>query len=426
MSATGQKYHIITFGCQMNFSDSERISTVLRECGFQEASDIREADLIVVNMCSIRQSAVDRVFGLIPKFQKLKQKREVKTILTGCILEKDRNKFLNSFDYILDKENIPLWSKVLTGKESYYDKKDFFNIEPLNHHHPSAMVPISTGCNFHCTYCVVPFTRGPEIDRKFNDILEEVKSLAHEGYREIWLLGQIVDSYRDGRLRFSDLLKEVEKIPGDFWIRFTSPHPSLFSNDLIKVMADSSKITPYINLPVQSGNNQILKKMGRFYTVKHYKSLVKKIRENIPGICISTDIIVGFPGETEEQFNDTAKLLREVEFDMAYIARFSPRPGTPAAKMEDNISDGEKKHREKRLTHILQETGLKNNEKFVGEVVKVLPLREKGGFLLGKSFHYKTVKFKGDQNLIGNFQNVKITGASSFGLQGEIVNNKKI
>ena len=333
----------------MNKSDSERIATVLENLGYQPASKENEANLIVVNMCSVRQSAVDRVYGLIPKFKKLQEKNpSLKTVLAGCILKKDRKKFREEFD-------------------SIWEIKNYLDVSPKYQTNFRAFIPISNGCNNFCTYCVVPFTRGPLVCRDHHEILKEVKNIAQKrlnpirnaisnGAREIWLLGQNVNDYTsptDFSINFPKLLRMVNDIPSDFSIRFTSPNPKNFSDELIETMAESQKVAKYLNLPVQSGDNKILKKMNRPYTVEEYKNLVKKIRQKIPEINLSTDVIVGFPGETKKQFQNTVKLFRELKFDYAYIAKYSPRAGTAASKMENNIPLTEKKQREKILREII-------------------------------------------------------------------------
>jgi len=322
----------------MNKSDSERIATILEKKGYKSASDINEANLIVVNMCSVRQSAVDRVFGLSQKFAKLKaQNSKLKTILTGCILKSNRRKFRKNFDEI-------------------WEMRNYFKIAPKCQNKSLTFVPISNGCNNFCTYCVVPFTRGPLICRDHQEILNEIRDLVKKKYKEIWLLGQNVNDYNspaDSSINFPELLQMVNDIPGDFSIRFTSPNPKNFSDELIEVMAKSEKVAKYLNLPVQSGDNKILKKMRRPYTVEGYKNLVKKIRKKISDINLSTDVIVGFPGETKRQFENTVKLFKEIKFNLAYIAKYSPRPGTAAFKMKDNIPLKEKKRREKILREII-------------------------------------------------------------------------
>jgi len=418
----------------MNKSDSERIASVLENNGFQKASKMNEANLIVVNMCSVRQSAVDRVYGKIQnaKIKNQNEKSKCKIILTGCILKKDRERLFQQVNLILDIKDLQNWPEKLGIKNQELGIKNYFEIEPKYSSFPAAYVPISTGCNNFCAYCVVPYTRGPLIHRPAEDIIKEVKELIKKGYREIWLLGQNVNSYGIQRetdakqnakqtqnINFSKLLRMVNDIPGDFWIRFTSSHPKDFSDELIKTMAECKKVTPYLNLPVQSGNDKILRKMNRNYTVQKYKNLVKKIRKKIPDIALSTDIIVGFPGEIKKQFENTAKLLREIKFDMAYIAQYSLRPGTTAIKMKDNVPQKEKKKREQILTEILKKTALEKNKKYIGKTVKILPVGWEKGFLFGKSFHYKTIKAKGLKTMLGQFIKVKIIDATPWGLLGK-------
>lgn len=451
------RYFIKTFGCQMNKSDSERIATVLESINYCPASSLEEADLIVVNMCSVRQSAVDRVYGLIPKFQKLKSKNlKLKTILTGCILNQDRRKLESKFDYILSKQALNQWSDFLnqeqwvepssfsrkgwaqnashppqTAEASYYPdprtKKfnqqynaKYLDFTPKYKEQARAFIPISAGCDNFCSYCVVPYTRGPLNCRDHKQVIKEAKQVIKKGVKEIWLLGQNVNDYHspiNSSIDFPELLKAINKIEGNFWLRFTSPHPMNFSNRLINTMAKSKKVTPYLNLPLQSGDNKILKKMNRPYSIEQYKELVKEIREKIPNLSLSTDIIVGFPGENKKNFNNTVKLFKEIKFDMAYIAKYSPRPQTAASKLEDNISKKEKKRREKVLTKILKKQALEFNQQFIGNKMKIAVL-DKNGKLIGKNKYHKTVQFQGSRDLIGKFAKVKILEAGPWGLTG--------
>lgn len=386
----------------MNRSDSERIAATLEKTGYKSAQEIDGADLIVVNMCSVRQSAVDRVYGLYPKLKKLKSKNEkLKTILTGCILKKDRNKLAKGFDLILD----------ITEK---YPK-----IKPKYSNNFSAFVSIMTGCNNFCAYCVVPYVRGREISRPAKEIICEIENLIKRGYKEVWLLGQNVNSYSD--IPFPQLLRKVNKIPGKFWIRFTSSHPKDFSDELIKTMADCQKVTEYLNLPIQAGDDKILRKMNRPYTIVQYKKLVKKIRKKIPNIALSTDVIVGFPGETKKQFENTVNLFKEIKFDMAYIAKYSPRAGTAAAELKDNVPPKEKNRREKILTEILKQTAFKNNKKYIGKEVEVLVESQKSSnSWLGRTRTHKKVQFESKNNLLGEFVKVKIIDALPWGLKAEL------
>jgi len=442
------KYKIITFGCQMNKSDSERIAQVLENIGYQKASNEKEANLIVVNMCSVRQSAVDRVYGMVKKFFQFKtQNTTIKTLLTGCISKKDFEKFKNFFDFILPIKTLKLWPEILKKKGVHFlpdqRKKKFvekfecqyLKINPKYERNFSVFIPISTGCDDFCSYCIVPFVRGPLICRDHREILKEAKEAVKNGAKEIWLLGQNVNAYyspSDSSINFSKLLRKINEIDGNFWIRFTSPHPKNFSEELIETMAKSEKVTPYLNLPVQSGDNEILRKMNRNYTVEEYKKLIKKIKKAFRNyrkglekeVAISTDVIVGFPGEEEKHFKNTVKLFREIKFDMAYIAQFSPRPGTVSENLVDNVPKEEKKRRWRVLTEILKEIALEKNRKFIGKEILVLPEEKKKEFLIGKSRHYKTVKFKGSEDLIGNFVKVKILDALPWGLKGKIVKIK--
>ena len=449
-------YYIVTYGCQMNKADSERIAAYLERNKYKPSSTLERANLVVVNMCSVRQSAVDRVYGISQKLLQLKNKNpKLKTLLTGCILKKDLKNFKKYFDYILSIRSLYKWDEFLKAQHYIYypnprDEKfnkkwqiKYLKIEPKRTSSIQAFIPISWGCNNFCTFCVVPFTRGPEISRPAKDIIKEAKKAIRKEAKEVWLLGQNVNSYKynlksqkskvktttqnSKLIDFPRLLKAVNDIEGDFWIRFTSSHPKDLSDELIETMAKCQKVTPYLNLPVQSGDNEILKKMNRPYTVKHYKNLIKKLRTAFKkhrqglekNIAISTDVIVGFPGETKKQFENTKKLFKEIGFFMAYTAQYSPRPNTPAIKMGDNVPQEEKARREKELTEIVKKSGLKFNKKFVGKIVNVLVLEKRKGYYFGKTRHYQTIKFPvGNKGLVGKFVKVKVKKALPFGLEG--------
>ena len=420
----------------MNISDAERVASVLDSLKYQQTSNINEADLVVVTMCSVRQSAVDRVHGLVEKFKKLRKSNpKLKTILTGCILQKDKKIFVEGFDYVIEIKEINRLPELLARQTIFsphilasHNKlrkislpRSYLNITPKYTSSFSANVPIMTGCNNFCAYCVVPYAREREISRSTKEIVSEVKNLINNGYKEIWLLGQNVNSYKDGKTDFPALLKLINKIPGNFWIRFTSSHPKDFSDKMVDAMAIGGKITPYLNLPIQCGDDKVLKSMNRHYTVKDYKNKIKKLREKIPGIAISTDIIVGFPGETKKQFENTVKLFRDVKYDMAYINKYSPRAGTSAAKLKDGVLWPEKKRREKVLTATLKQTALAHNKKLVGKETNVLVDANRGENWFGKNEHYKTIKVKSPKNLLGKLVKVKITEAKPFTLTGEII-----
>jgi tRNA-2-methylthio-N6-dimethylallyladenosine synthase len=338
------KYFIKTFGCQMNESDSERIASFLEKKNYRSTGKIEDADLIVVNACSVRQTAIDRIFGLKKKFKNLKAKK----ILTGCMIKPDIPKFKEFFDEV---KNI----------DAFLGKK-YLSVKPKCQAQPLAYLPIMTGCNNFCSYCVVPYARGRETSRPMTEIIKEFKGFIAEGHQEIMLLGQNVNSYRYG---FATLLKKLNSLPGNFRIKFMTNHPKDMSDDLINSIAGCEKVEKEIHLPVQSGDNEILKKMNRKYTVQEYKKLVAKIRRIIPGIKITTDVIIGFPGETEKQFQNTVKLFREIGFDLAYVNKYSRREGTAAAKFKDDVPWQEKKRRWEIIDKI-------SNKKTLPKIIVVL------------------------------------------------------
>lgn len=416
------KYHIITFGCQLNLSDSERIASLFEQnIKAKRAKAENKADFVIINMCSVRQSAVNRVYGLAEKFKKFKKKPT--TILTGCVTEKDIKKFSKIFNFVLNINDLPNWPELLGLNNKISEFDNYLCIESNYLNKFSANVPIMTGCNNFCSYCVVPYTRGREVSRNYRDIIKEIKKLVENGSKEIWLLGQNVNSYKSGDINFPKLFEMIDNISGDFWIRFTSSHPKDFSDELIKVLANAKKYPKYLNLPVQSGSNKILCAMNRPYTREKYIALVKKIRKVMPNIAISTDIIVGFPGETKTEFKESEKLFREVGFDMAYINKYSSRPGTASERMKDNISQIEKSKRERALNEILKKTALKNNLALIGK--EDIALIDKKGKRkdewFGKTTGYKTIKIVSKENLFGKFLKIKIEKATSWGLSGKLV-----
>jgi tRNA-2-methylthio-N6-dimethylallyladenosine synthase len=417
-----QKYFIKTFGCQMNFSDSERIAAKLEEIGYKPASNDKEADLIILNTCSVRQSAEDRVWGAVNNYKKKKfYPRNPKIVITGCITKrKEVVKKMDKVDIFLDIKDLNKLPKLLNqnGVQSK-SARDYFQIKPKYQNPFTAYVPIMTGCNNFCSYCIVPYTRGREASRPFQEIKKEIKDLVQKDYKEIWLLGQNVNSYK---YDFPKLLNEIDKLPGKFWIRFVSSHPKDMSDDLIKVIAQGGHITPYVHLALQSGDNEVLRKMNRHYMSEDYLRLVKKIRKAIPNVFLATDIIVGFPGETRKQFLNTVKVFKQARFDMAYINKYSPREGTASFRMKDDISKAEKEKRAKELNEILAKIALENNKKLAGRQVEVLiDGRAKDGLCIGKDKSYRSVKVRSGKNLIGQFVRVKIKKAFDYGLEGKLV-----
>ncbi len=407
----------------MNYSDSERIKAEL-DTFLKEVDDISTADLIIINICSIKQQAVDRVFGLI------QNNKKTKILITGCILKEDSKKFTKA-DYILPIKDLKNWKDFLKEKKNNKfsnprtDKKkiSYLKLKPHYRSKYSIEIPISFGCDNFCTYCVVPYTRGPLISRNQKDIVSEAKKAIKQGTKEIWLLGQNVNDYK---YNFSKLLKLINDIPGDFWIRYTSPHPACANNEFFKTIAKLPKVTPYIHFPLQSGDDFVLKRMNRPYTVLQYRNKVKQIRKAFKGnVCITTDIIVGFPGETKKEFNNTKRIFKEISFDMAYISQYSKRIGTPAYKL-DNIPKAEKKKRAKELMEILDKTAEKNNRKYINENVRVLVSKYKNGYSLGKTDTYKTIKIKTNKYFVGEFINAKVIKSKAYGLLGEQIKNRLI
>jgi len=419
-----KKYHIITIGCQMNKSDSERIGSYLENLGYVWSSNKSLADLVVITTCGVRQSAEDRVYGLIPAIKK--ENKSVKIILTGCLSERPdvKERLTNQVDIWLPVRDLSNLAGILSEEEKvgiFNDEiTDYLCVLPKYNSNFSAFVPIGNGCDNFCTYCVVPYARGREKYRAFQEVIVEVSSLVKKGYKEITLIAQNVNSYRFDDKDFPALLRAVNDITGDFWIRFSTSHPKDMSDDLIMAVSECEKVCRHIHLPAQSGDNGVLSAMNRKYDVAHYLGLIEKIKTEIPGVSITTDIIVGFPGETKEQFGNTKKLFEIVGYDMAYIAQYSPRPGTAAAKMDDNISAEEKKSREEELMAILRRTALENNRKYIGEKVEVLVEgKKKDGLFFGKTGAGKVVKFKGDFSKPGEFATILIEQAEDFGLFGK-------
>lgn len=458
-------FAITTFGCQMNLSDSERVAAVCKSMGYEAAKDNEIADLYVINTCSVRQKAEDRVLGMGKRFATIKsQKSGVKTILTGCMAKRDiRQGYSKSkdyqekyegklqkqmpwLDYVLEINDIHKLPEILG--ETVEDRvEDYFAITPKYDSKFQAFVPISTGCNKFCTFCIVPFTRGHEVYRPFEQIYDEVRELVEKGYKEITLLGQNVNSWRsDNLLRtpitpllsdskkeenpakmdFADLMERLADIPGDFWLRFTSSHPYDINLRLIEVVAEKKNIAKQFHFAMQSGSNIVLKRMNRYYTASDFVEKVEKIKERIPHVGITTDIIVGFPGETEEEFNETLEITRRLKFDQAFISEYSQREGTIAAKFyKDDIPSTVKADRKNRLDEVLKAGVEDNNKKLIGTMQKVLIYKlgaknKKGVF--GRTTQCKDVLVTNISNSItpGQFITVKITGFHGFCLEGEI------
>jgi tRNA-2-methylthio-N6-dimethylallyladenosine synthase len=431
MPKEAKKFHLIIFGCQMNTSDAERLVTVLKNIGYTETKDESAADLVGVIACSVRQAAVDRIYGKLREWQIVKETRPLITLLSGCVLPADRKKLAGKFDLFIDINHLDNLAQDLRNimPEKKLALPDFFSIQPNYLSNYRAYVPIMTGCNKFCSYCAVPHTRGRETSRPSEQIVAEVKKLLKKGYKEIILLGQNVNSYGldcKQEIKFPELLKKIDNLGENFWLKFLTSHPYDMSDDLIKAMAKSKNLTHYLHLPVQSGSDAILKKMNRHYTVAHYKKLIKKIRQSIPDMAISTDIIVGFPSETESQFKETLKLVKEIKYNTAYFAQYSSRSGTTAAKLyKDDVPKATKKKRWQELNKLIGQQSLAFNKKLVNQEGLVLIDQHKkigqDWLNLGKLANYTTVKILTKKPLkIGNFIKVKITKALNWGVEGKL------
>ena len=436
----GKSFHIKTYGCQMNEHDSENMKAILKEYGMNEVEDFENADLIILNTCSIRENAHNKVFGMLGRIKHLKGiKKDIVVGMAGCMAQEEvvAEEIVKKYkwmDFVLGTHNIHKLPEIVA--ESFKEKKlkieaqsiegDIIENMPADRASKyKAYVNIMYGCDKFCTYCIVPYTRGKQRSRNKDDILKEVKDLIKDGYKEVTLLGQNVNAYgkdRNDDYNMANLLEDVAKT-GIERVRFMTSHPWDFTDEMIDIIAKYDNIMPSIHLPVQSGNSKILKLMGRRYTKEEYLELFNKIKEKVKNVAISTDIIVGFPNETEEEFNDTIELVNKCKFDLAYTFIFSPRVGTPADKMKDEITIEEKEQRLYKLNDLVNKYALENNKKLEGKTVKVLVESEsdKSGYLMGYSDTNKLVNLKGTEDLIGEIVNVKILEAKTWSLNGEYV-----
>ena len=434
-----KKYYIRTYGCQMNVHDSEEIKALLESVGYSETEVMEDADLILLNTCAIRENAHDKVFGFLGRCKHLKkEKKDLIIALCGCMAQEEHviEEILNKHKYIdivFGTHNLNELPTMLKNKLNKTDIKVYSKegevIEVGNLYKRdskySAWVNIMYGCDKFCTYCIVPYTRGKQRSRKSIDILNEVKYLKDNGYKEITLLGQNVNAYGkdlENELTFAELLENVSKIGIDR-IRFVTSHPWDFTDDMIEVISKFDNIMPYIHLPLQSGSDRILKLMGRRYTKKEYIELFDKIKNKIKNVAVTTDIIVGFPNETEEDFQDTLDVVNYCKYDSAFTFIFSPRVGTPASKMEDTIDLKVKEERLQKLNELVNKYSLENNKKLINTKQKVLLTEissKDNNKLCGYTESMKLVNVKCDKNLIGTIQEVLITEAKSFSLDGII------
>ncbi|HEX3036413.1 MAG TPA: tRNA (N6-isopentenyl adenosine(37)-C2)-methylthiotransferase MiaB [Thermodesulfobacteriota bacterium] len=432
-----KKYlYLETYGCQMNEYDSDRIRSAL---GMELTEDPGKADVVIVNTCAIRQKADQKAFSSVGRFKYLKSRKPNMIIgIAGCVAQLYGERLLDKIphlDLVLGPRAIPklpeLISQIERGKkrsvETSFDIEEAFEIEPYHEEGKvSAFVSVQQGCNKKCTYCIVPYVRGDEVNRSVEDILRETVSLVQKGVREVTLIGQTVNSWKVNGYKFGDLLRAVAEIESLYRIRFTTSYPRDVTKRMIDAMRDVPKVCHHIHLPVQSGSNRVLAAMRRTYTREWYIETVNRLRDAIPDIAISTDIIVGFPGETEEDFGDTMKLLEEVEFDSTFSFKYSTRPGTPAAEFEGMISDETASRRLHELHEFQREISLKKNLSRVGQTEEVLvegESRNDQDWVSGRTTHNRIVNFPGTSELIGKIVRVRITEGFQNSLRGRLVEN---
>lgn len=435
-------YYTLTYGCQMNESDTERINGQLEDMGYSPAARMEDADVVILNTCSIRQNAEEKVYGKIGEIKKMKMKNpEVLLGIAGCMAQENKGKLIERMpiiDFVIGPYHIHDLKDILTNREvsrhvvkterNPHSVKDYSELKAIRKSHIFAWVPIIQGCNKFCTYCIVPYVRGRELSRSVADIAEEVSELAREGYKEITLLGQNVNSYgldfRDGT-DFGTLIQAIDKIDGIQRVRYMTSHPRDMTFSMVDAVAASPKVVKHMHLPVQHGSDEMLKRMNRGYTREHFMKLVNYVREKIPDIAITTDLITGFPGETEEMHQETLSLLKEVQFDSAYTFMYSPRTGTPAARMDDQIPEDAKHRRLQEIMDIQNEISLALNRKMEGHTYDIIlegPTRQDENNWFGRTSSNKMVVFSYEEGMkIGDTVSVKVTSGQTWILKGNIV-----
>ena len=436
----GKTYYVKTYGCQMNVHDSENIKAILEEMGFKENNDMEKSDLILLNTCAIRENAHNKVFGMIGRLKHLKEDRpDIITGVCGCMAQEEVvvDEILNKFkflDFVFGTHNIDELPNILY--EAINKNKTFIDVKSIEgdivedipvkrDSKYKAWVNIMYGCDKFCTYCIVPYTRGKQRSRRLKDIINEVMSLKDEGYKEVTLLGQNVNAYGkdlSADYDMSDLLEEVAKTKIER-IRFVTSHPWDFTDKMIEIIGKYPNIMPYIHLPLQSGSDRILKLMGRRYTKESYLKLFDKIKKTVPNVSITTDIIVGFPTETLEDFKETLDVVNICKYDSAFTFIFSPREGTPAAKMKDDTPLSVKEERLHKLNELVNKYALEANQKYLNKIVPVLLEEEsdKKGKLAGYTDTMKLVNVKAPKEMLGKIVDVKITDVKTWSMDGEIV-----
>jgi len=430
------KVYIETYGCQMNVADSELVTSVLINDNISVVSDIDIADVIIFNTCSVRQHAEDRVLGRINN--ELSRKRDKKTLkigVIGCMAQRLKEKLnsLNSnIDFVVGVDQYKRIPEILQNISNdefecntiVNDTEIYKDIYPIHQGKFNAFVTIMRGCNNFCSYCIVPYTRGRERSRPVDDIINEVTTLGEKGFKDVTLLGQNVNSYSYKNVNFAKLLQKVNEIDTIKRIRFVTSHPKDLSDEVIEVMADSAKVCEHLHLAMQSGDDEILAKMNRGYASKHFLEITNKLRNAMPDIAITTDIIAGFPGETEEQFQRTYEIMKTIEFDYAFTFKYSPRSGTKAAEFTDQIAEDIRLERLQKLIELQQKITTKKYKQQIGKIKEIYveqASKKSEKEMAGKSRDFKITVFPGDKSLIGKFVNVKITDAVGWTLKGELI-----
>ena len=437
-----KKATVITYGCQMNVNESAKMKQILQTMGYEIIEDIDDSDLVFLNTCTVREGAAVKVYGKLGDLKRLKEQKNGKMIIgvTGCLAQEVRDEFIKKTPYVdlvLGNQNIgripDIIERIEKGEDVHVvmvEDEDELpqRVDADFGDDIVASISITYGCNNYCTFCIVPYVRGMERSVPLHEIVKDVKKYTEKGYREILFLGQNVNSYgsdlADDTDNFAKLLRESAKIEGDFWIKYVSPHPKDFTDEVIEAIADNSKIARMLHLPLQSGSTKILNAMNRGYTKEEFITLAKKIKEKIPDIGLTTDIIVGFPGETEEDFQDTMDVVNEVGFENAFMFMYSKRSGTPAATMEEQVEEQVKSERLQQLMRLQNYKAKEESQKYLGKTVKVLvegPSRKNPEMLTGRTSTHKIVLFKSDRtDLKGKFVHTRIYEAKTWTLYGEL------
>ena len=437
-----KKATVITYGCQMNVNESAKMKQILQKMGYEIVDDIDDSDLVFLNTCTVREGAAVKVYGKLGDLKRLKEKKNGKMIIgvTGCLAQEVRDEFIKKTPYVdlvLGNQNIGRIPDIIERLEKGEDVHVVMvededelpqRVDADFGDDIVASISITYGCNNYCTFCIVPYVRGMERSVPLHEIVQDVKKYTEKGYKEILFLGQNVNSYgsdlADETDNFAKLLRESSKIEGDFWIKYVSPHPKDFTDEVIEAIADNSKIARMLHLPLQSGSTKILNAMNRGYTKEEFITLAKKIKEKIPDIGLTTDIIVGFPGETDEDFQDTMDVVNEVGFENAFMFMYSKRSGTPAATMEEQVDEQVKSERLQQLMRLQNYKAKEESQKYLGKTVKVLvegPSRKNPEMLTGRTSTHKIVLFKSDRtDLKGKFVHTRIYEAKTWTLYGEL------